>query len=416
VGDGFEPLVFRPRFFFSSMKIKQDPADFQVDELTDLVPSAGPFALYQLEKTGWTTPDAINRLARAWKIPAQRISFGGLKDRHARTTQHITIEHGPQHRFAMPGVNVKFLGQTPQPFASSCITANRFRIVIRDLAAAEAEQALQNTAKARLDGFANYFDDQRFGSVQTGGEFMAKRLVLGDWEGGLKLALIEPYEHDRAAAKQEKAILRKHWGNWSECAKKLARGPTHRLIEHLAAQPGDFRGAVARLRGDLASLYLAAYQSHLWNRLLARWLERNLPPENRLTIRLKLHDVPMPRDLSAEQRSNLAGLSLPLPSARLKYDEAIAGAPADWPDIMRQILVEEGIDLERMKLQGLRKPFFSRGERANLCEPKNLAAESGFDERNANRTALTLRFDLPRGSYATLLIKRVTLAAHFDAE
>jgi tRNA pseudouridine13 synthase len=244
--------------------------------------------------------------------------------------------------------------------------------------------------------------------VDTGGEFMARRLILGDWEGGLRLALMAPYEHDRAAAKQEKAVLRKHWGEWPECARKLSKGPTRRIIEHLAAQPGDFRGAIARMRADLASLYLAAYQSHFWNRMLARWLERNLPTANRLMIRLKLDDVPMPRDLSQEQRAILAGLSLPLPSARLKYDEAIEGAPADWPELLRETLAMEGFDLEKMKLQGLRKPFFSRGERAILCLPQNLSAERGVDQRNYNRSAVTLRFDLPRGSYATLLIKRIT--------
>jgi tRNA pseudouridine13 synthase len=33
------------------------------------------------------------------------------------------------------------------------------------------------------------------------------------------------------------------------------------------------------------------------------------------------------------------------------------------------------------------------------------------DELNAGRKALTLRFDLPRGGYATMLVKRVTSVA-----
>lgn len=394
------------------MKIKQDPADFQVDELTNLVPSAGPFSLYTLEKTGWTTPDALDRVRRAWKIPAQRVSFGGLKDRHAQTSQYVTIEHGPERRFAMPGINFRFLGRLPEPFTSQCIHSNRFQIVIRDLTPDQARLAFDQVDQVREDGLANYFDDQRFGSVEAAGGFMARRLVLGDWEGGLKLALTSPYDHDRAAARQEKEILRKHWGNWQECARKLRRGPTHRVVEHLAAHPGDFRGAIACLRSDLASLYLAAYQSHLWNRFLARWLERNLPAENRLTIRLKLDDVPMPCRLSADQQANLACLSLPLPSARLKYDDTIDGVPADWPDLMRETLAQDGATLEKMKLQGLRKPFFSRGERAILCLPENLSAETSADERNAERNAITLRFDLSRGSYATLLIKRITQTAN----
>ena len=48
--------------FFSldrRMKLKQDPDDFQVEELTDVRPGPeGPFAFYRLDKRGWSTPDA----------------------------------------------------------------------------------------------------------------------------------------------------------------------------------------------------------------------------------------------------------------------------------------------------------------------------------------------------------------------
>ena len=42
------------------MKLKQQPDDFFVEELTDVQPGeAGEFALYRLDKRGWTTPDAV---------------------------------------------------------------------------------------------------------------------------------------------------------------------------------------------------------------------------------------------------------------------------------------------------------------------------------------------------------------------
>src|SRR2546430_397931 len=47
------------------MKLKQEPHDFQVEELTDVTPGeGGAFALYRLEKTGWTTPDALSAIRR----------------------------------------------------------------------------------------------------------------------------------------------------------------------------------------------------------------------------------------------------------------------------------------------------------------------------------------------------------------
>ena len=49
------------------MKVKQQPEDFQVEERTDMAPGEGPFALYRLEKRGWTTPDALQVVRRRWQ-------------------------------------------------------------------------------------------------------------------------------------------------------------------------------------------------------------------------------------------------------------------------------------------------------------------------------------------------------------
>jgi tRNA pseudouridine13 synthase len=68
------------------MKLKQLPDDFQVEELTELVPGdQGSFAFYRLDKKGWTTLDALQAVRRRWHLDWQRLSYGGLKDRHALT-------------------------------------------------------------------------------------------------------------------------------------------------------------------------------------------------------------------------------------------------------------------------------------------------------------------------------------------
>jgi tRNA pseudouridine13 synthase len=386
------------------MKLKQQPEDFQVEELTDVVPqSRGPFGLYRLEKRGWSTPDALQAVRRRWRVDLRRLSYGGLKDRHAHTVQYLTIFHGPQRGLTHHGVSVTYLGQVPEPYTSKDIRANRFRLVLRDLAAdavAVAEAALE---EVRQDGLPNYFDDQRFGSVGAGAEFVARSLVLGRYAEALRLALTAPYEHDRAAQKQEKAILREHWGDWATLKQRLPRGHARSLIDYLRGHPQDFRGALARLRPELRGLYLSAYQSHLWNRMLARWLEQRCRPEQLLRVRLRLGEVPFHRRLDAPQRSELAVLALPLPSARTKLD------PADpRTELVKGVLAEEGLEPEQMKIKGIREMFFSRGERAALCMPERLTHEARPDERHPGRHQLVLAFELPRGAYATLIVKRIS--------
>src|SRR6185369_14992501 len=83
------------------MKLKQQPEDFRVEELTDAAGGgAGPFALYRLDKTGWTTPDALDAVRRRWQLDRRRVSYGGLKDRHAATSQHVTVFRGPKRNLS----------------------------------------------------------------------------------------------------------------------------------------------------------------------------------------------------------------------------------------------------------------------------------------------------------------------------
>jgi tRNA pseudouridine13 synthase len=384
--------------------IKQQPEDFLVEELTDVVPGEqGAFAFYRLEKRGWSTPDALAALRRRWQIDLRRLSYGGLKDRHAQTTQYLTIHHGPRRNLTHHDVRVTYLGQVPAPYTAADIRANRFRITIRALlpsAIAGAHQALE---EVRRDGVPNYFDDQRFGSVTEGGPFIGRLLIEGRFEEALRQALLAPYEYDRSAQKKEKAVLARHWGDWAVLKEQLPRGHARSLVDFLLHHPGDFRGAVARLRPELRGLYLSAYQSHLWNRMLARRLHQTLAPEQLQSVRLRLGEVPMHRRLEEEQRRQLLSLKLPLPSARLHLEE---GDPA--AEVLHAVLAEEGLELGRLKVKGIREMFFSKGQRDALCLPAGLEYDSGPDELHPGREKLTLSFDLPRGCYATLLVKRIT--------
>src|SRR5439155_21930951 len=94
------------------MKLKQTPEDFQVEELTDVVPTGeGPFALDRMEKRGWATPDALAAVRRRWKIQPNRLSYGGLKDRHALTVQYLTIFRGPSRKLTHHDIHLEYLGQ-----------------------------------------------------------------------------------------------------------------------------------------------------------------------------------------------------------------------------------------------------------------------------------------------------------------
>lgn len=386
------------------MKLKCLPEDFRVTELTDRpMHGRGPFACYRLTKQSLGTPEAIDAIARRWNLSRLRISYGGLKDRHAVTQQFVTIKNGPHGDLSQTSFELAYLGQTDRPFEAADIRGNRFEIVVRSLSETELAEATHALRDVAINGVPNYFDDQRFGSVGESGEFIAAPWCRGDYERALWLALADPNEHDRPNDRAEKQLLREQWGDWPGLKAALPRGSRRSIVTFLADHPTDFRRALALMRSDLRSLWLSAFQSAIWNQLLAESLREVCRTDQLHNVAFGDRPAPFYRKLDESQRHELFDLRLPLPSARLKLDAAnpLFGR-------LQRVLAEFDLEPRTMRVKYPRDAFFSKGQRAAVFRPENLQHASDHDELYSGRQKLTLTFDLPRGSYATMLIKRLT--------
>ena len=389
------------------MKLKCRPEDFVVTEQSEFpIRAKGEFAVYEMTKRGIGTPEAITQLLQMWKARRDEVSYGGLKDRHAITRQFVTCHRGPARNARRDFWDLRYLGQSDNPFRPTDIAGNGFQIVMRDMSASEIERATAALREVQTAGLPNYFDDQRFGSVTADGEFIARPWVAGDFERTVWLGLAAPSPFDRSAEKKEKAILRDHWQDWAACQQQLGRSHRRSIVSYLVDHPEDFAGAWARVRQDMRSLYLAAFQSHLWNRILGAAIRAECPEESRVDVPLAMGPTPFFRSLPAEPQLDLATLQIPLPSARTVYeDEAPITALTD------QVLQREGLDRAQLKIRQPRDSFFSKGERAAVVRPTDMAFSAGPDELYTGQQALRLSFVLPRGDYATILVKRITWAA-----
>jgi tRNA pseudouridine13 synthase len=384
------------------MKLKRLPADFQVEEQISLDARGGPFALYRLTKESLGTPEAIDAILAHWNLPRGQVAYAGLKDKHAHTTQFVTIRGGPRHNLSESHLELVHVGWTSRPIEARDIVANRFAIVLRDLTAEALARATAALEEIAASGLANYFDEQRFGSLGESGEFIARPWCLADYERALWLALAEPNVHDRPADREQKKLLRDNWGDWPRTKALLARSHRRSIITYLADKPGDFRRAISLVRQDLRSIWLAAFQSHVWNQILAELLRVVCRPEQLASESIGGRDLPFFRQLDPAQHAELSSLRLPLPSARLHME----GSP--FEALYQRVLAAEGLELRQMRLKYPRDTFFSKGERPAIMQPAELASESEADDLYPRRQKLTIRFTLPRGTYATILVKRVT--------
>jgi tRNA pseudouridine13 synthase len=384
------------------MKLKCLPEDFEVEELADIKLSDGPFAVYRLTKRSLGTPEAISAIQRRWKLSRRQIGYGGLKDKHAVTRQWVTIHRGPKRDLEQDKLTLEYQGQTAQPFGPQEIAGNRFRVVIRDLTEHAANRIVDRARHLATVGVPNYFDDQRFGSLGVSGEFIARPWCAGNYERALWLALAEANTHDRPQDREEKRILQDNWGDWPACKAKLPKSSRRSIVTFLVDHPTDFRRAFALLPVDIRSLYLAAYQSDLWNQIAAVWLKTHVAEEFLFDVELGTGKLPFLRDAPPNLPADFSAQTLPLPSARLHLEDNPLGP------LYESVLAREGIALRELRVKYPRDSFFSKGERTAILCVEKIIAQPGDDDQYPGRKRVTLQFTLPRGSYATIVIKQLT--------
>lgn len=155
----------RPRGLF---KLTND--DFVVDEIPAYAPSgAGDHVYIHFRKRGLTTDEATKAIARALDVPLREMGVAGMKDKAAVTTQWMSVlSRDPEaearaRALALPGVEVLDVARHGNKLRTGHLEANRFTIVVRDVAAdalAEVRAAFEKLAR---EGLPNAFGAQRFG-------------------------------------------------------------------------------------------------------------------------------------------------------------------------------------------------------------------------------------------------------------
>jgi len=401
------------------LTIRRTPEDFRVEERTtsafkaSLLPEwmpSHPFAAYALEKVGLATPDALGFIANVLKVPRTAIASAGLKDRHAVTTQTITIDSAafrtkPPRFYEDQAWRIQRLGFVPRAADASIIARNAFTIVVRGLGIRECDELVRR-AEMIVDRnqdllFVNYFGDQRFGSARHGKGFVGRSLIEGDFENALRLAIGTPARKDSGPVRSLSRALATHWGDWNAALAECPRMPERGAVETLA-RGGSFKDAFAALPKFTQEICVEAYQSHLWN-AIARELSDALA-EATAQRAFEADDLfgPLIFPRAAAITPAFQAMQIPMPSPTCVFPECLS-------EIVTGILGDEGITLDKLRIPDMPRPYFGGGERAYIAKAQNCRISppesdsfAGFSPANL---ACTLSFELPRGAYATVLLR-----------
>lgn len=403
------------------MAIRRQPGEFRVDEQIALAPSAyaasdspPAFALYRLTKTQLTTPEACQRLARALGVRPGTVEYAGLKDKHAVTTQYVSVAHrgsATPARVEGPGWTGEFVGVVTRHLRAEDIEFNRFAIVMRDLARPAANEMTERAAALVGPGgslrVVNYFGDQRFGSARHGEGFAARKLIAGDFEGAIRLLIATPARKDTGLRRTFTRLAASKWGDWHALARDLPRCPDRRAIEILAAG-GHPRDAFASLPFMIQQLAVESFQSFLWNATAAHLMldlshAASIEPlradddfGEMIFPTAAVWDAPSLKDRSCD----FARLELPMLSAETRL-------VSPWGNSVQAVLAREGVLIDQLRIPGLRRPAFREARRPLLVNATEfrLGPVEPDELYGRMRVKREVRFALPRGAYATVVLR-----------
>jgi tRNA pseudouridine13 synthase len=298
-----------------------------------------------------------------------------------------------------------------RPLEIGDLIGNRFRIKVSDVAEDVDLPGRCGDVKRRLDevgGFPNFFGVQRFGSIRPITHLIGKDLVMADFEGAVMRYVANPSEEESSEANDARRNLQQT----RDFERALTEYPTkltfeRTLIAHLKDSPEDYIGALRRLPQNLLMMFVHAYQSYLFNRILSQRIRDGMslrePEIGDIVLPLTKTNVPDHDTSILVASDNLQKATRQAREGKafvsgLIYGTSSVFAEGRMGEIEKRII--EGEDIKRMDFQivGLREAS-SKGTRRELLAPyKDLSID--FGQREAN-----LKFSLNKGCYATSLMR-----------
>lgn len=194
----------------SSVVFKQSPSDFQVVEKLIFIPEGeGEHVYLRLQKQGTNTQWLAKQLAKFAQIKIRDVSYAGLKDRHAITTQWFSVLIHPDKEpdwkaLNIEGVTVLEHTRHRVKLRPTMVHQNDFIITLKECHTA-SDSVDARIEKIRTQGVPNYFGEQRFGhqysNVESAFSLFTGQLRLKDSRlKGLYLSAARSYLFNRVLA------------------------------------------------------------------------------------------------------------------------------------------------------------------------------------------------------------------------
>lgn len=402
-------------------RLRDRPADFRVRERErfdvqspDADTGDYPWVVLRVSLHDQDTNDFARDLANQLGISRERVSWAGTKDKRAITTQLFSVRGVDPAAVPEAGAEVEVLGRAGRGLQFGDLLGNEFEVVVREPAAPERAERVSEQLADRFGGSTgvpNFFGHQRFGSYRAITHEVGLAILRRDWEGAVMAYLGNPSEREPEQSRAAREFVQST-RDWARALNRFPRRLRYeRAMLHALAggedAPADFREALDTFPENLQRLFVNAAQSLVFNRILSQRLKAGLPFHEPVAGDVVAfadesapEDFPLP-DVDREQRVSEA--QVPITARHCERGRAFVTAPlvgtettlADGEpgEIERAVLDELGIEPADFDVPD---PYHSTGTRRAVLVPVDPVIE---------REPLTFTFTLPKGSYATVLLR-----------
>lgn len=392
--------------------IRRRESDFLVEELPLYEPCGEGEHIYLfVEKRGLATTDAARLLAAHFGVPRTAVGYAGMKDKDAVTRQVFSI-HTPGRKpedFPMlrhEKLAVLWSDLHTNKLRLGHLRGNRFSIRVRHTDAANVLRARAILEALHTAGVPNFAGEQRFGYRGSNDE-LGRRLVLGDTKGLLD-ALLGPDEAFPELNPEMRARYAR--GEFAAALEACPRASRPEAAALYALSKGkSVNAAVRAIDHETKRFWITAFQSAIFNRVLARRLEAGTLGA------LAEGDLAMKHVNGAVFAVDASVAADPATAARLRDFEISPSGPLWGPKMMRAGGEAGAIEDEELARTGVTMDHLERaaggggegfpGARRALRVPLGFPeCEGGADEFGQY---VRCAFELPAGAFATVVMREV---------
>jgi len=329
------------------MRLKQTPEDFMVKEINDInISLQGKYCAFTLHKKNWNTIDAVREIANRIGINEKDIRYSGLKDRNAVTEQLITININNQKIVSRLKINDIKLTFLGWTERHATTSDNKGNKFIITI------RGLDKQITKKPKKIPNYYDEQRFGND-------GKNHLVG------------------------KLIIKKQF---KEACELLG----------ITAENGDYVSALKKT--GLTHIYFSAYQSYLFNNVLSSFVMQSCKKIFYLDISGMMLAFP-----ALFKGTEEIPEELPI----VAFDTEFFDAQAE--KAYETLLKKDGITLRDFAIKQFPNLVTSSPKRQSFMVAEGFrTTDYSEDEFNKGKMKQAMEFSLPKGSYATLVIKALT--------